>query len=154
MARPLGGARFPVLPGASTGLSAAVVRLERARLEPGAVARSVVVWCDEAAHAGSRSPYEVHRAHEVLELALAALPVKAARELRALVVGAHSGRRLPAAGAPEPLRVMAQAQLPAPLPAEDLALDWHLGQAGWADCRRLQQRRWRQHLGHRRHHRA
>jgi hypothetical protein len=131
----LGGARFRALPGASTGLSAAVVRLERARLEPGAVAKSVVVWRDEFAHAGSRSPYEVHRAREVLELALAALPKKAARELRARIVGAQPGRQLPVLGMPEPPRVMARAQLPAPLPAEDLDLDWHLGQAGSADCR-------------------
>lgn len=131
----LGGARFSVLPGASTGLTACVIRLERARLEPGAVATSLIVWRAEAAHPGSRSPYEAHRAHEVLELALAALPVRGARELRAQIAGAHAGRRLPVIGIPEPPRVMTQVQLPAPLPAESLMVDWHLGHAGWADCR-------------------
>lgn len=30
---------------------------------------------------------------------------------------------------------MTEAPHPAPLPAEDLFLDWRLGRAGWADCR-------------------
>lgn len=131
----LGGARFSILPGASTGLAASVVRLERARLEPGAVARSLITWSGETARPGSCSPFEVRRACEVLTTALAALPVKASRELRTRIVGLPVGRQLPVLGIPELERVFSEDQLPAPLPAEDLVLDWQLGQAGWAVCR-------------------
>jgi hypothetical protein len=70
-----------------------------------------------------------------LEISLAALPVKASRELRSRIVGAYAGRQLPVLGVPEPQRVLTEAHLPAPLPAADLFLDWQLGRAGWADCR-------------------